>query len=70
MRWWGISCLGCLIRVVELFIWLVRTIVSIKLDKVDTHPNLVVRQFSSEISALLRNADLAISRAGSGQFVN
>ena len=37
-----------------------------KLDKVDTHPNLVVRQFSNEISALLRNADLAISRAGSG----
>ena len=37
-----------------------------KLDKVDTHANLVVRQFSNEISALLRNADLAISRAGSG----
>ena len=37
-----------------------------KLDKVDTHPNLVVRQFSNEISALLLNADLAISRAGSG----
>ena len=36
------------------------------LDKVNTHPNLVVRQFSTEISALLRNADLAISRAGSG----
>ncbi len=37
-----------------------------KLDKVGTHANLVVRQFSHEISALLRNADLAISRAGSG----
>ncbi len=37
-----------------------------KLDKVNTHANLVVRQFSNEISALLRNADLAISRAGSG----
>ncbi len=37
-----------------------------KLDKVDTYANLVVRQFSNEISALLRNADLAISRAGSG----
>jgi len=37
-----------------------------KLDKVDSHANLVVRQFSNEISALLRNADLAISRAGSG----
>ena len=36
------------------------------LDKVNFHPNLVVRQFSNEISALLRNADLAISRAGSG----
>ena len=37
-----------------------------KSDKVYTHANLVVRQFSNEISALLRNADLAISRAGSG----
>ncbi len=37
-----------------------------KLDKIDTHANLVVRQFSNEVSALLRNADLAISRAGSG----
>jgi len=37
-----------------------------KLDKVDTHSNLVVRQFSNEIAALLRNADLVISRAGSG----
>lgn len=37
-----------------------------KSDKAVTHPNLVVRQFSLEISALLRNADLAISRAGSG----
>ena len=36
------------------------------LDKVNTHANLVVRQFSNEIPALLRNADLAISRAGSG----
>ncbi len=36
------------------------------LDKVKTHSNLVVRQFSNEISALLQNADLAISRAGSG----
>tara|TARA_Y100001968_G_scaffold322026_1_gene357407 strand:- start:523 stop:1581 length:1059 start_codon:yes stop_codon:yes gene_type:complete len=36
------------------------------LDKVNTQANLVVRQFSNEISALLRNADLAISRAGSG----
>ncbi len=35
-------------------------------DKVKTHTNLVVRQFSNEISALLQNADLAISRAGSG----
>ena len=35
-------------------------------DEVNTHDNLVVRQFSNEISALLRNADLAISRAGSG----
>ncbi|WP_413677211.1 undecaprenyldiphospho-muramoylpentapeptide beta-N-acetylglucosaminyltransferase [Prochlorococcus sp. MIT 0916] len=37
-----------------------------KLNKVDTHANLVVKQFTNEISALLRNADLAISRAGSG----
>ncbi len=37
-----------------------------KLDEIDTHANLVVRQFSNEMSALLRNADLAISRAGSG----
>ncbi len=37
-----------------------------KLDKLNTHDNLVVRQFSDEIPALLRNADLAISRAGSG----
>tara|TARA_Y100001968_G_scaffold180551_1_gene165381 strand:- start:764 stop:1822 length:1059 start_codon:yes stop_codon:yes gene_type:complete len=36
------------------------------LDKANIHTNLVVRQFSNEISALLRNADLAISRAGSG----
>tara|TARA_Y100001968_G_scaffold115502_2_gene104839 strand:+ start:607 stop:1665 length:1059 start_codon:yes stop_codon:yes gene_type:complete len=35
-------------------------------DKVTTHDNLAVRQFSNEISALLQNADLAISRAGSG----
>ncbi len=37
-----------------------------KSDKFASHANLVVRQFSNEISALLRNADLAISRAGSG----
>ncbi|WP_269616566.1 UDP-N-acetylglucosamine--N-acetylmuramyl-(pentapeptide) pyrophosphoryl-undecaprenol N-acetylglucosamine transferase [Prochlorococcus marinus] len=37
-----------------------------KLEKVDIHANFVIRQFSNEISALLRNADLAISRAGSG----
>ena len=37
-----------------------------KLDKVSTNANLVVRQFSNEISALLQNADLAISRSGSG----
>ena len=36
------------------------------ISKVKTHPNLVVRHFSNEISALLQNADLAISRAGSG----
>ena len=36
------------------------------LDKVKTHPNLAVRQFSDEIPALLQNADLAISRSGSG----
>ncbi len=36
------------------------------LDKVKTHPNLVVRHFSKEIPALLQNADLAISRSGSG----
>ena len=34
--------------------------------KVTTHPNLVVREFSDEISGLLQNADLAISRAGAG----
>ena len=33
-------------------------------DKVNVHVNLVTRQFSNEIPALLRNADLAISRAG------
>ena len=37
-----------------------------KFDKLVTHSNLVVRPFSNEISALLQNADLAISRAGSG----
>ena len=37
-----------------------------KSDKVSTNANLVVRQFSNEISALLQNADLAISRSGSG----
>ena len=36
------------------------------LGKVKTHRNLVVRHFSNEIPALLQNADLAISRAGSG----
>jgi len=36
------------------------------LDKAKIHPNLVVRHFSKEIPALLHNADLAISRAGSG----
>ncbi len=35
-------------------------------DEVNTQTNLIVRQFSNEISALLRNADLVISRAGSG----
>ena len=34
--------------------------------KVTTHPNLAVREFSDEISGLLQNADLAISRAGAG----
>ncbi len=34
--------------------------------KVQTHPNLAVRDFSNEIPALLQHADLAISRAGSG----
>ncbi|WP_269609495.1 UDP-N-acetylglucosamine--N-acetylmuramyl-(pentapeptide) pyrophosphoryl-undecaprenol N-acetylglucosamine transferase [Prochlorococcus marinus] len=33
---------------------------------VNPHANLVTRQFSNEIPALLRNADLVISRAGSG----
>tara|TARA_B100000700_G_scaffold327587_1_gene442598 strand:+ start:818 stop:1993 length:1176 start_codon:yes stop_codon:yes gene_type:complete len=37
-----------------------------ELSKVKTHPNLVVRDFSNEIPALLQNADLAISRAGAG----
>ena len=37
-----------------------------KLGKVKNHPNLVVRHFSDEMPALLQNADLAISRAGSG----
>jgi UDP-N-acetylglucosamine--N-acetylmuramyl-(pentapeptide) pyrophosphoryl-undecaprenol N-acetylglucosamine transferase len=36
------------------------------LGKHKNHPNLVVRHFSDEIPALLQNADLAISRAGSG----
>ena len=35
-------------------------------DDVYTHANLVTRQFTNEIPALLRNADLVISRAGSG----
>ena len=33
---------------------------------VTVHPNLVVRHFSHEISALIQNADLVISRAGAG----
>ena len=37
-----------------------------KSDKISTNANLVVREFSNEISALLQNADLAISRSGSG----
>ena len=36
------------------------------LGKIKTHPNLVIRQFSNEIPALLQNANLAISRAGAG----
>ncbi len=36
------------------------------IDKVKTHPNLVIKRFSDEIPALLQNADLAISRAGAG----
>ncbi len=35
-------------------------------NKEKSHPNLVVRDFSDEIPALLRNADLAISRSGAG----
>tara|TARA_B100000579_G_scaffold429313_1_gene440863 strand:- start:2899 stop:3957 length:1059 start_codon:yes stop_codon:yes gene_type:complete len=38
------------------------------LGKLKAHSNLVVRQFSDEIPALLQNADLAISRAGSGSI--
>ena len=34
------------------------------LDTYKSHPNLVIKQFSDEIPALLQNADLAISRAG------
>ena len=34
------------------------------LSKIKTHPNLITRHFSHEISALLQNADLVISRAG------
>ena len=37
-----------------------------KLDKIDNQANLAIRQFSNDMPALLRNADLAISRAGSG----
>ena len=37
-----------------------------KLNKVNTSSNLVLRPFSNEIPALLRHADLAISRAGAG----
>ncbi len=36
------------------------------LDKFKTYPNFVARHFSNEMPALLRNADLVISRAGSG----
>jgi len=36
------------------------------LGKFENHPNLAVRHFSKEIPALLKNADLAISRAGAG----
>ena len=36
------------------------------LSKAKIHPNLVIRSFTNEIPALLKNADLAISRAGSG----
>ncbi len=36
------------------------------IDGFRTHPNLAVRHFSNEMPALLQNADLAISRAGSG----
>ena len=35
-------------------------------NKLNNHANLVTRQFSNEISAILQNADLAISRSGSG----
>ncbi len=35
-------------------------------SKVKNHPNLVVRHFSNDISALLQHADLAISRSGAG----
>jgi len=34
--------------------------------EVKTHSNLVVKNFSNEIPALLKNADLAISRSGAG----
>jgi len=36
------------------------------IGKKNTHTNLVVKHFSNEIPALLRNADLAISRSGAG----
>ena len=36
------------------------------LNKYKSYPNLAIRQFSDEIPALLKNADLAISRAGAG----
>jgi len=35
-------------------------------NQLNNHANLVTRQFSNEISAILQNADLAISRSGSG----
>ena len=39
-----------------------------QLAKVEAHPNLVIKDFSNQIPALLQNADLAISRAGAGSI--